>query len=85
MRSGPATTFSMVAPATLAKEGVKTVVTDINPETLADVQREFQESGWEGKAFLCDVRDAAKIQRLLKNNPREVTEADALAIYRAAW
>jgi alcohol dehydrogenase class IV len=29
--------------------------------------------------------DAMKQQRLLVNNPREVGEADALAIYRAAW
>lgn len=29
--------------------------------------------------------DAMKQQRLLVNNPREVKEADALAIYRAAW
>lgn len=29
--------------------------------------------------------DSMKQQRLLVNNPREVTEADALAIYRAAW
>lgn len=29
--------------------------------------------------------DAMLQQRLLVNNPREVTEADALAIYRAAW
>lgn len=29
--------------------------------------------------------DAMKQQRLLVNNPREVLEADALAIYRAAW
>ncbi len=29
--------------------------------------------------------DAMKQQRLLVNNPREVFEADALAIYRAAW
>ena len=29
--------------------------------------------------------DAMKQQRLLVNNPRAVTEADALAIYRAAW
>jgi alcohol dehydrogenase class IV len=28
---------------------------------------------------------ASKIQRLLKNNPREVTEADALAIFRQAY
>lgn len=31
------------------------------------------------------AREAIKIQRLLKNNPREVTEADALAIYQAAY
>ena len=29
--------------------------------------------------------EAMKQQRLLVNNPREVSEADALAIYRAAW
>jgi alcohol dehydrogenase class IV len=29
--------------------------------------------------------DAMKQQRLLVNNPREMSEADALAIYRAAW
>ena len=29
--------------------------------------------------------EAFKVQRLLKNNPREVTEANALAIYRAAY
>lgn len=28
---------------------------------------------------------AMEVQRLLKNNPRQVTEADALAIYKAAW
>jgi alcohol dehydrogenase len=29
--------------------------------------------------------DAIKIQRLLKNNPREITEQDAIAIYKAAY
>jgi alcohol dehydrogenase class IV len=29
--------------------------------------------------------DAMKQTRLLVNNPREASEADALAIYRAAW
>jgi alcohol dehydrogenase len=29
--------------------------------------------------------DAIKIQRLLKNNPREITEQDAIAIYNAAY
>lgn len=31
------------------------------------------------------AREAIKIQRLLKNNPREITEPDALAIYREAF
>ena len=31
------------------------------------------------------AREAMQQQRLLVNNPREVTEADALAIYRAAY
>jgi alcohol dehydrogenase class IV len=30
------------------------------------------------------AKDAMKIQRLLKNNPREITEQDAIAIYKAA-
>jgi alcohol dehydrogenase class IV len=29
--------------------------------------------------------DAMKIQRLLKNNPREITQQDAIAIYKAAY
>ncbi len=29
--------------------------------------------------------DAMKIQRLLKNNPREITEQDAIAIFKAAY
>lgn len=31
------------------------------------------------------AKDAMKIQRLLKNNPREITEQDAIAIYEAAY
>lgn len=39
-----------------------------------------------GEADLAKMAaDAMKQQRLLVNNPREVSEADALAIYRAAW
>ena len=29
--------------------------------------------------------DAMKIQRLLKNNPREITEQDAINIYKTAY
>jgi alcohol dehydrogenase len=38
----------------------------------------------EDKLQWC-AKEAVKIQRLLKNNPREITEADAVAIYRAAY
>jgi alcohol dehydrogenase class IV len=31
------------------------------------------------------AQDAMKQTRLLGNNPRELAEADALAIYEAAW
>lgn len=31
------------------------------------------------------AKDAIKIQRLLKNNPREITEQDAIRIYNAAY
>jgi alcohol dehydrogenase class IV len=30
------------------------------------------------------AKDAMKVQRLLKNNPREVTEVDAIEIYKKA-
>ena len=36
-------------------------------------------------ALLRMAKDAMKQQRLLVNNPRPVTEADALAIYQEAW
>ncbi|WP_431324720.1 iron-containing alcohol dehydrogenase [Rhizobium sp. YTU87027] len=39
-----------------------------------------------GEEYLADMaRDAMKQTRLLVNNPRNVSEADALAIYKAAW
>ncbi len=49
--------------STLAREGVKTVVTDIQQALLDDVAREFREQGWEGAQLLCDVRDWAQVQR----------------------
>lgn len=48
------------------------------PQRLRDVGIPEDRLAW------C-AAEAVKIQRLLKNNPREITEADALAIYRAAY
>jgi len=60
-------------------------------EALADLsvrvglQQRLREVGI-GEAHLPKMAaDAMKQQRLLVNNPRDVSEADALAIYRAAW
>ena len=38
-----------------------------------------------GSAIPQMAADAMKIQRLLKNNPREITEQDAIDIYKAAY
>ncbi|HEV8310858.1 MAG TPA: SDR family NAD(P)-dependent oxidoreductase [Methylomirabilota bacterium] len=47
--------------ATLAGEGVTTVVTDIRRESLDDVGAEFARRRWAGRQYLCDVRDAAGV------------------------
>ena len=60
-------------------------------EALADLskklgmQTRLREMGIEEHHLPKMAADAMKQQRLLVNNPREVSEADALSIYRAAW
>ncbi len=50
---------------TLAREGVKTIVTDIRQEYLDDLTATWEQNGWEGKHYLCDVRDSASIQSVV--------------------
>lgn len=49
------------------------------------LQPRLRDVGIPQEALAKMAEDAMKQQRLLVNNPREVNEADALAIYRAAW
>ncbi|MFM2327577.1 MAG: hypothetical protein RIR31_1779 [Bacteroidota bacterium] len=67
---------------TTAYAGVKKIRELINacgiPATLREVK--VPESAIPQMAI-----DAMKIQRLLKNNPREITEQDAINIYKAAY
>lgn len=49
------------------------------------LQPRLRDVGIPESALAKMAADAMKQQRLLVNNPREVGEADALAIYRAAW
>ena len=49
------------------------------------LQPRLRDVGIPEEALAKMAADAMKQQRLLVNNPREVTQEDALAIYRAAW
>lgn len=49
------------------------------------MQRRISEMGVPQEALPLLAKAAMTVTRLLKNNPRVVTEADALQIYQAAW
>lgn len=51
--------------ATLAREGVHTVVTDIDPTLLDDVARQFAAERWDGRQLLCDVRNKSEVQKVV--------------------
>jgi len=51
--------------ATLAAEGVVTVLTDVRQEDLDAVAGEFAARGWRGQAHRCDVRDATRIAEVV--------------------
>jgi Alcohol dehydrogenase, class IV len=65
-----------------AKKGIERIKELINacgvPSRLRDVHIPEE-------AIPAMAADAMKITRLLKNNPRPITEADAIAIYKAAY
>jgi alcohol dehydrogenase len=50
-----------------------------------DIPSTLKEVNVPESAFAQMAVDALKIQRLLKNNPREITEQDAINIYKAAY
>jgi len=63
-------------------------------DAVAAVERIARDVGTDRKMREFGVKEedlprlaasAMKVERLLKNNPREVREGDALAIYEAAW
>lgn len=52
---------------TFAREGVRTVVTDINDTALKNVTDEFAREGWDGKQILCDVRDQHAVDHVIRD------------------
>lgn len=70
---------TMEATARAGVERIRQLINDCNvPPRLRDVK--VPQSSIAQMAV-----DAMKIQRLLKNNPREIAEADAVAIYQSAY
>ncbi len=75
----PAATGSVGARAAALVQALQQLIADVGlPATLA-------EAGVPVTDLPMLATDAMQQQRLLVNNPREVSEADALAIYRAAY
>lgn len=64
--------------STLASEGVKTVVTDINQEYLQGVNEKFKAQGWTGSTHLCDVRDKGQVEATVKAVVEEYGRIDIL-------
>jgi len=64
-----------------ACEGVKKIKELIR---ACGLPARLSEVGITASSFPQMAKDALKIQRLLKNNPREITEADAISIYQSA-
>lgn len=53
--------------------------------SMLGMKRRLREVGVGEQHLRQMAKDAMKQERLLINNPRRMTESDALAIYRAAW
>ena len=63
---------------TLAREGVKTVVTDIDREYLTEVKDEFAARSLKGQQCLCDVSDSAQVQEAVDRTVKEYGRIDIL-------
>ncbi|HLS91637.1 MAG TPA: SDR family NAD(P)-dependent oxidoreductase [Limnochordia bacterium] len=64
--------------STLAREGVRTVVTDIDPALLDDVAQQFSKEGWEGRSIRCDVRSKAEVQKAVAETVERYGRIDIL-------
>jgi alcohol dehydrogenase class IV len=75
----PGVTGSVAARSAALVQALQQIIADVGlPATLV-------EAGVPAEDLPMLAADALQQQRLLVNNPREVSEADALAIYRAAY
>jgi alcohol dehydrogenase len=74
--------YQAIARAMGAKDAVAAVV---ELSQAVGTNRQMREFGVEERHLPEMAAAAMQVQRLLKNNPREMTEADALTVYQQAW
>jgi 3-oxoacyl-[acyl-carrier protein] reductase len=73
----------------LAREGVTTIVTDVRQEYLDDVAQTWATNGWQGKQYICDVRDEASITSMVSDIEQTYGQLDLLVnnagVFRGGW
>lgn len=74
--------FSKIAQIFKAEDAISAVA---NLAKKIGTDRKMREFGVKQEDLPGMAKSAMEVQRLLKNNPREVAEADALSIYEQAW
>lgn len=62
----------------LAREGVVTVITDIQESDLADACKEFEREGLLGAYYVCDVRDYKQIEDMIRQIEQQYGRIDIL-------
>lgn len=76
--TGAARGIGLQIARTFGREGVRTVVTDINEKALQDVRDEFDRQGWEGLQISCDVRNKEAIKSVVGNTTKKFGRIDIL-------
>ncbi len=64
--------------STLAREGAAVAVTDLNEADLREVSAEFMRERYEGRQFVCDVRDDSRIREIVREVERSYGRIDIL-------
>jgi 3-oxoacyl-[acyl-carrier protein] reductase len=52
---------------TLAREGVTTVILDVDATNLAEIRQQFEEQELQGNQYVCDVREYAQITQVISD------------------
>jgi 3-oxoacyl-[acyl-carrier protein] reductase len=63
---------------TLAREGVIVLTNDIDRRNLEELDHAFQQHGWRGRTYYCDVRDPVQVQYMIRQIDAEQGRIDIL-------